>query len=184
MIVEAAPCHEEADLRSGPDRRHRPCPRPGRDGNSCGNALVGPSRGHSTDRKSTAPGTPAESSRLTSCDRSWPNRSVSTPPARSRSGMDSSEPGPSLARPSRTGLDAERRRGKTWNLGEEVSNGPVVVVFYLGSTCMACVTHLVELDVAMSRFDKRGDGCWPSAATHPSSRWNASANSAGFRSRS
>ena len=46
--------------------------------------------------------------------------------------------------------------GKTWDLGEAVRDGPVVVVFYLGSTCMACVTHLVELDVAMSRFRERG----------------------------
>ncbi len=47
-------------------------------------------------------------------------------------------------------------RGMTWNLGEEVSKGPVVIVFYLGSTCTACVAHLVELDVAISRFDERG----------------------------
>ena len=42
--------------------------------------------------------------------------------------------------------------GKTWTLSEEVRKGPVVIVFYLGSTCMACVTHLTELDVAISRF--------------------------------
>jgi peroxiredoxin len=47
-------------------------------------------------------------------------------------------------------------RGKTWKLGVAVSEGPVVVVFYLGSTCMACVAHLVELDVALSRFRDRG----------------------------
>ena len=46
--------------------------------------------------------------------------------------------------------------GKSWNLGEEVRDGPIVVVFYLGSTCVACVTHLTELDVAMSRFRERG----------------------------
>ncbi len=44
--------------------------------------------------------------------------------------------------------------GKTWNLHEEARGGPVVVVFYLGSTCMACVTHLTELDVAMARFTR------------------------------
>jgi len=53
-------------------------------------------------------------------------------------------------------LVLEDTRGKTWNLHEEVSDGPVVVVFYLGSTCMACVTHLVELDVAFSRFHEQG----------------------------
>jgi peroxiredoxin len=47
-------------------------------------------------------------------------------------------------------------RGKTWTLGEAVSEGPVLVVFYLGSTCMACVTHLVELDVATPRFREAG----------------------------
>ncbi len=46
--------------------------------------------------------------------------------------------------------------GKTWDLGAEVSDGPVVVVFYLGSTCVACVTHMVELDAAMSRFRASG----------------------------
>ena len=46
--------------------------------------------------------------------------------------------------------------GKTWNLDEEVQGGPVVVVFYLGSTCVACMTHMTELDVAMSRFQKCG----------------------------
>ena len=46
--------------------------------------------------------------------------------------------------------------GKTWDLSAEVRAGPVVIVFYLGSTCMACVTHLTELDVAISRFRTRG----------------------------
>ncbi len=43
-------------------------------------------------------------------------------------------------------------QGKTWDLGKEVREGPVVIVFYLGSTCMACVTHLTEMDVALPRF--------------------------------
>jgi peroxiredoxin len=46
--------------------------------------------------------------------------------------------------------------GKTWKLDEEVSRGPVVVVFYLGSSCMACMTHLVELEQAMPSFRDRG----------------------------
>ncbi len=45
--------------------------------------------------------------------------------------------------------------GKTWDLGAEVSDKPAVIVFYLGFTCMACVTHLVELDAAMSQFRDR-----------------------------
>jgi peroxiredoxin len=41
-------------------------------------------------------------------------------------------------------------------LSEQLSNGPVVVVFYLGSTCTACVTHLVELDSQLGRFQTAG----------------------------
>ena len=49
--------------------------------------------------------------------------------------------------------------GKTWRLAQPARDGPVVVVFYLGSTCVACVTHLVELDAAMPRFRERARGC-------------------------
>ncbi|MFI5459620.1 MAG: peroxiredoxin family protein [Isosphaerales bacterium] len=62
---------------------------------------------------------------------------------------------PLLGRPA-PALVLEDTRGKTWNLREDVSDGPVVVVFYLGATCMACMTHLVELDVAISRFHEQG----------------------------
>jgi len=47
-------------------------------------------------------------------------------------------------------------QGTPRSLRQEVGNGPVIVVFYLGSTCMACMTHLTELDVAMPRFEERG----------------------------
>ncbi|MGO8898566.1 MAG: hypothetical protein ACLQU5_09470 [Isosphaeraceae bacterium] len=57
---------------------------------------------------------------------------------------------PLLGRPA-PALVPEDVKGKTRDLGARVSNGPVVVVFYLGSTCMACVTHLVELERAMPR---------------------------------
>jgi len=50
--------------------------------------------------------------------------------------------------------------GNTCNLSAEVANGPIVVVFYLGATCMACVTHLTELDVALPRFRERGGRVW------------------------
>lgn len=53
-------------------------------------------------------------------------------------------------------LVLEDTSGKTRDLGAEVADGPVVVVFYLGMTCVACVTHLVELDAAMPRFRERG----------------------------
>ena len=58
-------------------------------------------------------------------------------------------------------------QGKTWNLDEEVSGGPVVIVFYLGSTCVACVTHLVELDVAAPRFSELGARVWAVSADTP-----------------
>ena len=44
--------------------------------------------------------------------------------------------------------------------------GRLSIVFYLGSTCMACMTHLVEMEAAMPRFQARGAGlgrqCRPS----------------------
>jgi peroxiredoxin len=62
---------------------------------------------------------------------------------------------PLLGLPAPT-LELKDVQGNSWNLRQEVRVGPVVVVFYLGSTCVACVTHLTELDVAMSRFRQRG----------------------------
>jgi peroxiredoxin len=47
-------------------------------------------------------------------------------------------------------------RGKTWNSQDVVASKPVILVFYLGQTCMACVTHLVKLESAISRFSDRG----------------------------
>ncbi len=58
-------------------------------------------------------------------------------------------PAPALVLEGRLGQDLGPAR-------RELADGPVVVVFYLGSTCVACVTHLVELDVAMPRFRERG----------------------------
>ncbi|MGP0069670.1 MAG: peroxiredoxin family protein [Isosphaeraceae bacterium] len=78
-------------------------------------------------------------------------------------GVSGAEPGhdvPSQDHPLRDrpapGFALKDARGKTWKLDEAVADGPVVVVFYLGSTCMACVAHLVELDVAMPRFQALG----------------------------
>ena len=58
-------------------------------------------------------------------------------------------------------------RGKTWNLGEAVRDGPVVIVFYLGATCMACVSHLTEMDVAISEFRARGARVWAVSGDTP-----------------
>src|SRR5437016_2565643 len=37
-------------------------------------------------------------------------------------------------------------RGRPWCLHEQVNRGPVVLVFYLGYGCTACVHHLFELN--------------------------------------
>ena len=90
---------------------------------------------------------------------------------------------PLLGRPA-PALVLEDAKGKTRDLGAQVSNGPVVVVFYLGSTCVACVTHLVELERAMPRFRERVRRSGPSVPTAPTSRGNGCAGSGIFRSRS
>ena len=57
--------------------------------------------------------------------------------------------------------DADGRRR---DLRRQLDDGPVVVVFYLGATCVACVSHLVELDAAMPRFRERGAAVWAVSA--------------------
>ncbi len=74
---------------------------------------------------------------------------------------------PLLGRPA-PALVLEDATGKTRDLGARASNGPVVVVFYLGFTCIACVTHLVELERAMPRFRERGAEVWAVSADSPS----------------
>ncbi len=46
--------------------------------------------------------------------------------------------------------------GKTWRIQRPPPQEPVILVFYLGQTCMACVTHLVQLDFAISQFESHG----------------------------
>jgi peroxiredoxin len=46
--------------------------------------------------------------------------------------------------------------GRPWNLGEQLAQGPVVVVFYLGYSCNACVHHLCELSADVERFGDLG----------------------------
>lgn len=43
-------------------------------------------------------------------------------------------------------------RGQPWNLQAQLARGPVVVVFYLGYFCSACVHDLVVLDADLERF--------------------------------
>ncbi len=66
-----------------------------------------------------------------------------------------SQPHPLLGRPA-PAFELKDSTGKIWTLQETVGHEPVILVFYLGQTCMACVTHLVELDFAMPQFRERG----------------------------
>ncbi len=43
-------------------------------------------------------------------------------------------------------------RGHPWALHEQLARGPVLVVFYLGYSCNACVHHLFELNADLDRF--------------------------------
>jgi peroxiredoxin len=66
-------------------------------------------------------------------------------------------------------FDLSDSRGKPWNSHQVVATGPVILVFYLGESCMACVTHLVELDFAISEFSERHAGVLAISADSPES---------------
>jgi peroxiredoxin len=66
-----------------------------------------------------------------------------------------SQPHPLLGR-SAPPFELTDSAGKTWKPHEADAREPVILVFYLGQTCMACVTHLAELDFAISQFRDRG----------------------------
>lgn len=67
----------------------------------------------------------------------------------------SSQPHPRLGRLAPP-FELKDSRGRTWKAREPIASEPTILVFYLGQTCMACVTHLVELDGAIARFRDRG----------------------------
>ncbi len=90
---------------------------------------------------------------------------------------------PLLGRPAPP-LVLEDAWGKPHDLGAVAANGPVVLVFYLGSTCMACVTHLVELEQAMPRIRARARWSGPSVPTARTFRAIVCGGSAVSRSRS
>lgn len=50
----------------------------------------------------------------------------------------------------------EDHRGQRWNLQEHLGRGPVVLVFYLGYACNACVHDLFELNADLDRFRSLG----------------------------
>ncbi len=56
---------------------------------------------------------------------------------------------------------------KTRDLHAAATDGPVVIVFSLGSTCVACMTHLVELEAALPRFQARSAQVWAVSADRP-----------------
>jgi peroxiredoxin len=77
-----------------------------------------------------------------------------------------SQPHPLLGRPAPR-LVLGDATGKVRDLGAQAANGPMVVVFYLGATCMACLTHLVELEATLPRFRERGAAVWAVSADKP-----------------
>jgi peroxiredoxin len=50
----------------------------------------------------------------------------------------------------------EERRGQSWSLRGQIARGPVVLVFYLGYACNACVHDLFELNADLERFHSLG----------------------------
>jgi peroxiredoxin len=47
-------------------------------------------------------------------------------------------------------------RGQLWTLSQHLAQGPVVVVFYYGYRCTACVHDLFELNADLERFRRLG----------------------------
>jgi peroxiredoxin len=96
-------------------------------------------------------------------DRLKPQPVVSDDPAAHRV---PSQAHPLLGRPAPTLVlgDAE---GKIRDLRAPMADGPVVVVFYLGASCVACVSHLVELEAALPRFRQRRAAVWAVSADEP-----------------
>jgi len=50
----------------------------------------------------------------------------------------------------------ESHQGQRWRLHQQLERGPVVVVFYLGFACNACVRDLFELNADIKRFNCLG----------------------------
>ena len=48
------------------------------------------------------------------------------------------------------------QRGQEWSLQGQLERGPVVLVFYLGYACDACVSNLFELNADLERFHSLG----------------------------
>lgn len=62
---------------------------------------------------------------------------------------------PLLDRPA-VDFTLRNHRGEPWNLHERLARGPIVLVFYLGYGCTACVHDLFVLDADLARFHELG----------------------------
>jgi peroxiredoxin len=102
-------------------------------------------------------------------ERSSPRSTEPTPNARHRV---ASQRHPLVGRAA-PAFDLIDSTGKRWTLPQAADAEPSILVFYLGQTCMACVTHLVELDFAISRVRDRGARVLAVSADAPESsrRW-------------
>jgi peroxiredoxin len=47
-------------------------------------------------------------------------------------------------------------QNQTWSLRTQLKRGPVVLIFYLGNTCAACMHELVELNADIDKFHSLG----------------------------
>jgi peroxiredoxin len=92
-----------------------------------------------------------------------PRRTIPEDPAAHRL---PSQAHPLLGRPA-PALVLVDAQWKTRDLRTPMADGPVVVVFYLGASCVACISHLVELDAALPRFRERGATVWAVSADWP-----------------
>ncbi|MGO9464218.1 MAG: peroxiredoxin family protein [Isosphaeraceae bacterium] len=95
-------------------------------------------------------------------DRARAAPATAEPAAKARHRVPS-QPHPLLGRPA-PALVLEDATGEIRDLGAQAANGPVVVVFYLGATCIACMTSFVELEDALPRFRARGAAVWAVSA--------------------
>jgi peroxiredoxin len=61
------------------------------------------------------------------------------------------QPHPLLGKPA-ADFTLRDHQNQPWNLVEHLAGGPVVLVFYLGYSCNACVHNLCELNADLDRF--------------------------------
>ncbi len=62
-------------------------------------------------------------------------------------------------------------RGQPWSLQGHIGRGPVLLVFYLGYACNACVHDLFELNADLARFRSLGADVVAVSGDTPSLTW-------------